>query len=473
MKGIVSARLGAGMAGICVAAGVAACGIGKTSASTPETAGAASASSSIRVPAQADAIVHMFDIPFRLIESELPVIAAAGFGAIQISPPQLSNGDAWWGRYQPLDYRIIDSPLGNEADLRSLVKRAALFGIRINADLVLNHMANLGKDHDGFFPPKWVKEKYGVGGLFGPQDFHMPFCIRNWSNPEEVRIGRLCGGGDDPGLPDLRLDNDWVLRQQKAFIAKLNDIGIQGYRVDAVKHMDADYLSRLFTPDLVRGRHVYGEVIAFRSSFDTDLDPYLRKTSMGYMDFPLQETIREALKPQGSLEALVDPVKTKGALAFDRAVTFVVNHDIPNNEGFRYMIMDEVDEALGYAFVLGRADGVPHIMSDRGKAGGLRDDRWKMAHRRKDIGAMVRFHNAVHGSSQRFLVADRCVLIWDRGTQGLVGINKCGEAFRARVSTQVEGQAIDVLTGNEAPLGGNTELNIPPRSAVMYLKTSR
>jgi len=426
----------------------------------------------VRVPAHADVIVHMFDIPFRRIQAELPILASAGYGAIQVSPPQLSNGNAWWGRYQPLDYRVIDSPLGNEDDLRALVKAAAAHGIRINVDLVLNHMANLGREHDGHYPPKWAQEKYGVTGLFSPSDFNAPFCISNWGNLDEVRAGRICGGGNDPGLPDLRLDSEWVLTQQRAFIAKLNGIGIAGYRIDAVKHMDVAYFGKLLTPELTKGKNVYGEVIAFKSSFDSDLEPYLRGTSMGFMDFPLQETIRNAFKPGGSLASLAEPVKDKAALAWDRGVTFVVNHDIPNNEGFRYMIMDETDETLGYAYIFGRADGVPHVMSDRGVEGGLRENRWKNAHRRKDLASMVKFHNAVHGTPQKVLYADSCALVFEREGKGLVGINKCGHEFRAKVRTRIPDTATDVLTGKSALLGGETELSIPSRSAVLYLSDS-
>lgn len=423
----------------------------------------------LQVGANANAIVHMFDMPFAYIEAELPILAQAGFGVIQISPPQLSNGGPWWGRYQPLDYRIIDSPLGNEAQLRQLVKAAAAHGIRINADLVLNHMANLGPGHDVHYPPQDAQKKYNVGGLFSPADFHSPFCIVNYGNLAEVKNGRLCGGGSDTGLPDLRQDSDWVLSQQRAFIAKLNEIGIAGYRIDAVKHMEIDYFNKLLTPDLVKGKHVYGEVIAFQSTFDSDLEPYLRGTSMGFMDFPLQETIRNAFKPEGSLAALVEPVGSKAGLAGDRAVTFVVNHDIPNNDGFRYMIMNESDETLGYAYIMGRADGVPHFFSDRGVEGGLREDRWKNAHRRKDIAAMLAFHNATHGASQKILWTDACVLVIERDNKGLMGINKCGHKFSATVATKLKGSAVEVLTGAKANIGDKLEFTIPARSAVMFL----
>jgi alpha-amylase len=412
----------------------------------------------------------MFDFPYRQIMAELPTLAAAGFGAIQISPPQLSNGDAWWGRYQPLDYRVVDGPLGDETALRALVSAARQRNIRINADLVLNHMANLGRNFDLNYPPGWVRERYGVGGLFSPWDFHDPYCIVDWNDPGHVRYGRLCGGGDDPGLPDLRQDSPWALQVHRDFLRKLNDIGIEGYRVDAVKHMEPGYFNALFTPELVGNRHVYGEVIADRFTFDRDLEVYLRSTDMGFMDFPLHETLRSALKPGGDLRSLVNPVSFKGALAWDRSVAFSVNHDIPNNDGFRYMILDPADERLANVFILGRAEGVPHMFSDRGVAGGLREDRWKNAHRSPELAKMLTFHNAMLGQPQSVVFADECVFILRRGNQGLVTLNKCGENWVGWFDVGQQGRFQDTLSGASFEHRGWTEISIPARGARMLRK---
>ena len=79
-----------------------------------------------------DAIVHLFDWPFARCEAELPAIAAEGFGAIQISPPQLSlDSPEWWARYQPVDHTRLEGPLGDEAALRSLIAAAHALGLKV------------------------------------------------------------------------------------------------------------------------------------------------------------------------------------------------------------------------------------------------------------------------------------------------------------------------------------------------------
>ena len=52
-----------------------------------------------------------------------------------------------------------------------------------------------------------------------------------------------------------------------------------------------------------------------------------------------------------------------------RAITFAVTHDIPNNEVFLEYVMDEVDERLAHAFILGRDGGVPLVYSELSTSG--------------------------------------------------------------------------------------------------------
>jgi len=410
----------------------------------------------------------MFNVPFRTIEAELPSIESAGFGAIQVSPPELSNGGPWWGRYQPLDYRVIDGPLGNESELKSLVEAAHQRGLRVIADLVLNHMANLGANYNLSYPPPSARQRYNLAPLLSAADFHPAFCIQNYSDSNQVRQGRICGSGDS-GLPDLKQESDHVVEVQRDYVTKLNSIGIDGYRIDAAKHMEMAALNRIFTPDLVANKLVFGEIIAFQSSFGRELEPYLRETRFSYEDFPLQERMRQAFAVNGSLASLSNPVAERASLANDRAVTFVINHDIPNNAGMTYMIMDPSDERLGYAYILGREGGVPRIMSDLGRSDGLTTDRWKNAHRSPELAAMLRFHNHVLGTGQRVAWTNACVIVIERGAKGVLGINKCANAFHADVQlAAARGNAQDTLTGRVVGLLASTTLDIPPRSAVMF-----
>ncbi|MGD1949924.1 MAG: hypothetical protein ACFB14_09785 [Leptolyngbyaceae cyanobacterium] len=58
-------------------------------------------------------------------------------------------------------------------------------------------------------------------GLFGAQDFHPPSCISNYRDRNEIIYGRICGGGEDLGLPDLKdtvPGDNWVLDQRRQYV---------------------------------------------------------------------------------------------------------------------------------------------------------------------------------------------------------------------------------------------------------------
>ena len=71
------------------------------------------------------------------------LLGQAGYSHLQLSPLQRSNpGAQWWKRYQPIDSTVIKG-LGSEAELQALTRRAHGCGVKVIADVVFNHMANL------------------------------------------------------------------------------------------------------------------------------------------------------------------------------------------------------------------------------------------------------------------------------------------------------------------------------------------
>lgn len=420
-----------------------------------------------------DAIVHLFNYPFSKIEKQLPEIADTGFRYIQISPPQLSReGKAWYYRYQPLDYRIIDGPLGTKTDLKRLIDKAREYQIGIIADVVLNHMADLGEDYDLTYPPKWVQKTYGVSELFNESNFHPAFCIDNYNNQEEVRKGRLCKAGESTGgLPDLDLTQEIVFQEQVRYLDNLSRLGIAGFRFDAAKHMEIEYFQRIMNETSVSRKLVFAEIIAQRQTYDKELSPYLSHTNLKLMDFPLQTTMKDAFSWQGDLRWLFAGEKYKAALPGERSISFVVNHDIPNNREFEHLILDEVDEALAHIFLFARAGGTPHIYSDLGKSDGLSSNRWKDYHKSRIVKEGVKFHNLTYGASEEVLYADSCAIVIRRGREGVAAINKCSKSITATLYSQLSGEFIDLLSGDSPEtLNEGRQLILPGRSGQLYIK---
>lgn len=442
--------------------------------------------------AHADVILHAFNWRYDEVAAQADEISARGYRMVLVSPPLKSEGSAWWARYQPQDYRVIDSPLGNTESFRLMAQRLATAGVRLYADIVVNHMANeSGQRPDLNYPGQRVLARYAAEAayferqrlygdlsqnLLSPQEFREARCINDYNNVFQVQNWRLCGGGGDTGLPDLN-DNDAVVIQQRLYLSALKQLGVSGLRIDAAKHMTAKQLARIFTDDIVADTFVFGEVITGSGLGDPEyqlyLVPYLASSGHAAYDFPMHASLRRAFAFGGNLAELADPLERGQALPDARAVTFTVTHDMPNNSGFRGQLLDPVDETLAYAYVLGRNQGTPMLYSDHNESG---DGRWVDAWRRADLSAMIAFHNQMRGEDMHMLAQGACFVIFRRGVRGLVGINKCGNSVDVDLDIVADklwwrSYYRDVLSGNVINIDRRGyRVTLPPRAARMWVR---
>jgi alpha-amylase len=436
-----------------------------------------------------DVIFHAFNWHYQEIIDRVEEIRDAGYGAILIPPPLYSdpNGDQWWQRYQPKDYRVLLSHLGGKKELQELIKKCHGTNpkIRVYVDVVINHMANEAREDRLNFPGEAELKQYRDNsalfeenrlygdlseGLFSSWDFNQGGDIGDWSNRDQVRFNSLSG------LPDLK-DSDWVLLQQKEMLSALAEMGFDGFRFDAIKHMTERTIDNFADRDFMADKFLFGEVLT-GSDRDEDifLDPFLVETWIPAYDFPLFQTVREALGFGGSLRRLAHPEKDGNALSWNRAVTFTVNHDIPYNDGFRFWLLDRQDEHLAYAYILGRDGGVPLIFCDHNESTEKHPedrDRWSDVVEREDLNRMIQFHNAVHGERMEILYENDIVLVFRRGNLGIVAINKGESETWVEFSTwglKNPGIYKDLIHKQEMNVSGNRfTLYIPPRTAQMWL----
>lgn len=322
-----------------------------------------------------DAIVHLFDWPFARCEAELPALAALGFGAIQISPPQLSIDEpAWWGRYQPLDFRRIEGPLGDEAGLRRLADAAHRHGLKLLVDVVLNHMAG-GVAAQGL--------RYAH---FGPEHFH-PAVDIDYRELRSIREGWLVG------LPDLCTEHPHVRAEGRRYLELLLACGADGFRFDAVKHMEPEYFAAVLDGLSADG---YGEYI-----LQPGHEPVMRDflPQMDLLDFSLYQSLARALEPGGDWASL-DRVheEADAALPPGRGVAFVTNHDL-ELEQYGGFCLPADGLALAHAFTVCRLQSRPLVWMDHRSEPVLR--------------AALRLRaRAAAGGGWQTLQASRQLLVW-------------------------------------------------------------
>jgi alpha-amylase len=444
--------------------------------------------------AQADVILHAFEWSYQSIEQNADEIAAAGYKAVLVVPPLKNTRTdcAWYQHYQPQDFRVVDHCKGNKEDLERMIGALSSRGVRVYADVVVNHMAN-ERNHATTFPGDEALNQYSMDptywnrqrlfgdlsvGLFSPQDFHSNGCIATYTDPDQVLNGRICGAFPDRGLPDLN-NSDWVNDQRRNYIQALFDLGIRGFRIDAAKHMPTRTIRSIIPDTIANQSQVFAEIITWGGTTDPEynlyLKPYLEQlpAAFGAYDFPLLNALKRGFQIDAPLSDLANPYGTGNALEWNRAVTVAVTHDIPYNSTFQSLVLDPKDEELSYAYILGRDGGTPMVFDDRSDLQWY-DGRWGNAWRNESLRRMIGFHNRMQGKPMEVLHADRCSLLWRRAEDGIVAINKCGETQRISIDTNRKLKWFvpyrEALT-HGTPLeitSGNYVFEVPGRSARMW-----
>jgi maltose alpha-D-glucosyltransferase / alpha-amylase len=172
--------------------------------------------------------------------SRLDYIAELGVNTIWLLPfypsPRLDDG------YDIADYRGVHPDYGTLADVKRLVAAAHERGIRVIAELVINHTSD---QHPWFQRARLAKP----GSMY--RDFYV------WSNDDRKYAGtrvifvdseRSNWTWDDTAKayywhrfyhhqPDLNFDNPRVMREVLSVLRYWADLGIDGLRLDAVPYL--------------------------------------------------------------------------------------------------------------------------------------------------------------------------------------------------------------------------------------------
>lgn len=190
-------------------------------------------------------ILHCFNWTMADVKAELPNIAAAGYGSVQLSPlqrPDIKTGSSWHDLYRPYDLAFKSSGMGSEQDLKSLCDEAAKYGIKIIVDVVANHVDKTAGYHDTWWDSngrvRWN------GGI-------------NYGDRYSITHGQLGDYGD------INSEDAEVCARGKAYVQKLHDLGVKGVRWDAAKHiaLPSEGCNFWSAVTSVAGMYHYGEIL--------------------------------------------------------------------------------------------------------------------------------------------------------------------------------------------------------------------
>ena len=314
------------------------------------------------------------------LRARLGYVKRLGMSAIWVTPPvtqrTVQGTSAGYHGYWGTDFTNVDPHLGTNDDFRRLVERAHALGLKVFLDVVVNHTGDVVayrgaggagapyveqsakpyRDSDGKpFDPAVAARANAFPDLY-PDERSFPYRLvvepadtdvkrpawlndlRNYHNRGDSTFnGESVTYGDFYGLDDLFTERPEVVRGEiELWSGWLRDYGLDGFRLDTVRHVDPHFW-RAFLPAIEKaardagrpGFGVFGEVFDPAATAAT-----VRRVGMqSVLDFSFQSTMvpyAAGVADASSLAALFDQddlYTTSSSSAYDLA-TFLGNHDI-------------------------------------------------------------------------------------------------------------------------------------------------
>ncbi|WP_214110870.1 alpha-amylase, partial [Acrocarpospora catenulata] len=402
------------------------------------------------------------------------VLGPAGFDAVQVSPPNdsMSRGGAvWWDIYQPARYTLT-SKFGTEAQFKAMIDTCHAAGVKVHADVVINHMTGQGSTSYGGYS----FSKYNYPGLYSAADFHTPSCVINQSDytGDAWRVQNC----ELVQLADLNTGSEYVRDQIAGYLNKLTSLGVDGFRIDAAKHISTTDLAAIKSR-LTGSPYIHQEVI---QGAGEPIQPN-QYTGIGDVhEFVYGRKMKEQFT--GQIRNLSTFGESWGlSVPSDKAVTFIDNHDTERNGStLNYKYGDTYK--LANVFLLSWPYGTPRVYSSftwsdseagppHNGSGFVTDTdcgngRWTCFHRQ--LTGMVGFYHAVAGTAvANWYDNGDNVIAFSRGNKGWVSINNSGSALTRTFTTGLPAGTYQNVAGSgtvTVAADGTASVTVPAKSAV-------
>lgn len=391
-----------------------------------------------------------------------------GYGAVQVSPPQERlQGEAWWAAYQPVSYKI-DTRLGDRTAFRNMVKACHAAGVKVIADAVINHMTNASGVGSAGSP----FTKYDYRGTYSAAD--MNDCQKEITDYRNRWMSQNCELG---GLADLDTGEEYVRGRIATYLNDLLSLGVDGFRVDAAKHMPVEDLknikSRLIRPNV----HWKLETL-YGANEEVSPSEY---TGLGdAQEFRYAWDLKRVFNDE-KLAYLKNYGEGWGYQPGARSGVFVTNHDTERH-GQTLTYKDGANYTLAHVFMLAWPYGAPDVHSgyefsgrDAGSPSGghvkaCYSDGWKCQHAWPEIQSMVKFRNTAHGSGvTNWWDNGDDAIAFGRGNKAYVVINHEGSPVSRIFQTSLAaGGYCDVQSGRKVTVDGSGRFwaSVAPNTAL-------
>ncbi|MFI9151608.1 carbohydrate-binding module family 20 domain-containing protein [Streptomyces sp. NPDC053367] len=345
-----------------------------------------------------------------------------GYGYVQVSPPQERlQGTPWWTAYQPVSYKIAGR-LGDRAAFKAMVDTCHAAGVKVVADAVINHMANSSGTGSGGSP----FSKYDYPGTYSASD--LDDCTTSVDNYRDAWNVQHCELG---GLPDLDTGEEHVRNRIAAYLDDLLSLGVDGFRIDAAKHIPPADLSAIKSRLSNPGVHWKQETIGAAGEI---VQPG-QYTGIGdVQEFAYAGDLKRVFSSE-KLAYLKNFGESWGYVPSASASVFVTTHDTERN-GNTLSYKDGANYTLAHVFMLAWPYGSPDVHSgyefsghndgppNGGQVTACYSEGWKCQHAWREIASMVALRNTAGSSAvTNWWDNGGNAIAFGRGDKAFVAIN--------------------------------------------------
>lgn len=432
-------------------------------------------------------ILHAFNWHFNDVERYMKDIADAGFTSVQVSPVQgnkptinvASYACDWWALYQPINFEV-GNVLGTKQDFANMCAAAKKYGVKIIVDIVANHMAQSDTGADGKKHPDVIEDLRNDADCWHTVNGAVSDANRYYMTQRRLS-----------GLPDLNTSNAKVQEYVKGLLKECLDLGADGFRFDAAKHIelptDEAYNGNKFASDfwpnitnyaksIKPDVYIYGEILSPYNTATENYTKYINMTDSAYGN-----RVRSTIKGTTAGNIGTYSITTTTP---DNLVTWIESHDNYISGGTNTLTNQQL--LLGWGIIGARKDSTALYfvrpehnklgISNNAKTiaydemmGGPGDLLWQD----KTVTEINRFRNAFEGQNET-VTSDGSQFYVQRGTEGMVIVNLATSAANINANvTMKNGTYTDKVSGGKFTVsGGKLTGSVAAKSvAVIYNKT--
>lgn len=276
------------------------------------------------------------------VTAKLDYLQDLGIKGIWLMP--INPSPSYHG-YDVTDYYDVNPDYGTLDDLKKLLEEAHKRDIQVIMDLVINHTSS---EHPWFLDS-------AQGSSSSKRNWYV------WAEDQQMDTGKLGAWGQQAwhelndnhylgvfwgGMPDLNMDNEEVRAELKKIAQYWLELGMDGFRLDAAKHVYEDFQNTGQTPAVVEANRTWWQ--EFREAVDESkpgaylagevwdspavIGPYLDKSFQSAFNFDMAGRIVSMVESErdtdiGSMMSRIYTFYSKSSNGSFVDAPFLTNHD--------------------------------------------------------------------------------------------------------------------------------------------------